>query len=322
MGDLEGLPLLRAMRLPKDREEAWSVADLRPRIRNRRVFASPVSEDSDDGTDGARLERRSDWKRAVTELANALHEAVWMVSGEAVASIADVPSPAPEALASAVLRAEAFADPADRKPLLMRLAPYASANTNARWAARALLAGRVAGVVGKDAELFHDRTGNGGALRVLLRLLDRSWCAVQGKLVESLSQDILEALSVRQVDHQALHRLLGDCLDKPVDWPGLSDEEALPLLQHLYGAMSKEQERWRTMPLHRGVDGTRGAFNRRARRSTGKTGELRLPRELEEEVRLLDPDPQVAHLYDAVPIMDRDGVLRAMLDDPSPWRWV
>ena len=321
MGDLEGLPLLRAMRLPEDREEAWSVADLRPRIRNRRVFASPVLEDSDDGTDGARLERRSDWKRAVTELANALHEAVWMVSGEAVASIADVPSPAPEALASAVLRAEAFADPADRKPLLMRLAPDASDNTNARWAARALLAGRVAGVVGKDTELFHDRTGNGGALHVLLRLLDRSWCAVQGKLVESLSQDILEALSVRQVDHQALHRLLGDCLDKPVDWPGLSDEEALPLLQHLYGATPEEQERWRTMPLHRGVDETRGAFNRRARRSTGKTGELRLPRELEEEVRLLDPDPQVAHLYDAVPIMDRDGVLRAMLDDPSPWRF-
>ena len=323
MGDLDGLPLLWAMRLPEDREEAWSVADLRAQIMNHRVFASPVSGDSDDGTDGAQRERRSDRKQAVTELAKALHEAVWMVSGKAVASIADVPSPAPEALASAVLRAEAFADPADRKPLLMRLAPDASDNTNARWAARALLVGRAAGVVGEDAELFHDRTGNGGALCILLRLLDRSWCAVQGKLVESLSQDkdILAALSVRQVDHQALHRLLGDCLDKPVDWSGLSDEEALLLLQHLHGATPEEQERWRTMPLHRGVDRVCGAFNDRARRSTGKTDELRLPPELEAEVRLLYPDPRVAHLYHAVPIMDRDGVLRAMLDDPSPWRF-
>ena len=319
MGDLDGLPLLRAMRLPEDREEAWSVADLRPRIRNHRVFASPVSEDSDDGADGARLERRSDWKQAVTELAKALHEAVWLVSGEAVAPIADVPSPAPEALASAVLRAEAFADPADRKPLLMRLAPNISDSTNARRAARLLLAGRAAGVVGEDAELFHDRTGNGRALRILLRLLDRSWCAVQGTLVESLSQDVLEALAVRQVDLQALHHLLGDCLDKPVDWSRLSDEEALHLLQHLYSATPEEQERWCTMPLHRGVDGVRGAFNHRARRSTGGTGEL--PPELEVEVRLLDPDRQVAHLYTAVPIMDRDGVLRAMLDAPSPWRF-
>ena len=322
MGDLDGLPLLRAMRLPEDREEAWSVADLRPRIRNHRVFASPVSEDSDDGTDGAQRERRSDWKQAVTELAKALHETVWLVSGEAVASIADVPSPVPEALASAVLGAEAFADPADRKPLLMRLAPNVSDSTNARRAARVLLAGRAAGAVGEDAELSYDRsTGIDQALRILLRLLDRSWCAVQGKLVESLPQDVLAALSVGQVDHQALHRLLGDCLDKPVDWSGLSDAEALHLLKHLHGTMPKEQERWRTMPLHRGVDGVRGAFNRRARRSTGKTDELRLPRELEAEVRLLDPDPQVKNLYGAVPIMDRDGVLRAMLDDPSPWRF-
>ena len=320
MDDLEGLPLLRATRLPEDREEAWSVAALRPRIMDRRVFASPGSEDSDDVTGGTHPEQRSDWKRAVTDLAKALHEAVWLVSGEAVASVADVPSPAPEALAGAVLRAEAFADPAHRKPLLMRLAPRVSDNTDARRAARVLLAGRAAGVVGEDAELFHDRTGN-DALRILLCLLDRSWCAVQGKLVESLSQEVLEALSVRQVDLQALHRLLDDCLDKPVDWTAFGDGEALHLLQHLYGTTREEQRRWRKMPLHRGIDGTRGAFDHRARRSTGETGELRLPPELEEEVRFLDPDPQVAHLYDAVPIMDRDGVLRAMLDDPSPWRF-
>ena len=139
--------------------------------------------------------------------------------------------------------------------------------------------------------------------------------------MESLSQDILEALAVGQADHQALHRLLGDCLDKPVDWTGLNDREALQLLQDLYGAAHEEQERWRTMPLHRGVDGIRGAFNHRARRSTGKTGELRLPPDLEAEVRLLDPDSEVAHLYDSVPDMDRDGLLQLMLEDSRPWRF-
>lgn len=320
LGDLEGLPLLRAMRLPEDREEAWSVADLRLRSKDHRVFASRVSEDSDDDMDGAQPERRSG-KQAVTELAKALHEAVWLVNGEAVASVANVPSPSPEALAGAVLRAEAFPDPAHRKPLLMHLAPDASDNTNVHRAARVLLAGRAADVVGEDAELFHVRAGNGQALRILLHLLDRSWCAVQGTLVESLSQEVLEALSVGQVDHQVLHRLLGDCLDKPVDWSGLNDGEALHLLQDLYGAMPEEQECWRRMPLHRGVDGARGAFNHRVWRSTEETADELLPPELEAEVRLLDPDPEVAHLYEAVPILDRDGVLRAVLDDPSPWRF-
>ena len=320
---LVGLPLLRAIRLPEEREEAWSIAELRCRIESRRVFARPASEISDhDGSGGTQPERPPDPKSAVMELAKALGDAVWMVSGDAVPSVvADVPAPAPESLASAVLRAEAFGGPAGRKPLLKRLVPEVSDNTNVRRAARVLLAGRVAGVVGEEAELFHDLTGNGRALRILLRLLDRSWCAVHRKLVESLSQSDLEALSVGQADRQALQRLLDQCLHKPVDWSRLSDREVLQLLRALHGATHEEKERWRTMPLHRGVDQVRGAFNQRARRSTGKTGELRLPRELEAEVRLLDPEPQVAHLYDSVPHMDRDGLLRLMLEDSRPWRF-
>ena len=188
MGDLDGLPLLRAIRLPEDRKEALSIAEARRRIENHRVFASPDSEVGDyDDTDGIQPERPSDPKRAVSELAKALNEAVWLVSGDAVASVANAPSPTPEALAGTVLRAESFSDDlSHRKPLLMRLAPKASDDTNVRRAARVLLAGRAAGVIGEDAELFHDREGNGRALRILLRLLDRSWCAVDGALVQSL----------------------------------------------------------------------------------------------------------------------------------------
>ena len=322
-GHLVGLPLLRATRLLEGREEAWSIAELHRRIESCRVFASPDSGVSDnDGTTEIQPERPSDPKRAVMELAKALDEAVWMVSGDAVSSIAaDVPSPTPEALASAVLRAEAFADSARRKPLLKRLEPAVSDHAIVRGAARVLLAGRAAGVVGEDAELFHDRTGNRGALRILLRLLDRPWCAVQGTLVEPLSLDVLDALSVGQADRPALHRLLGECLGKPAAWSGLSDEEALQLLQDLYGETPEERERWRAMPLHRGVDGGRGAFNRQARRSAGRKGDLGLPPELDAEVRFLDPDSEVAHLYDSVPCMDRDGILQLMLEDSQPWRF-
>ena len=77
-----------------------------------------------DGTDGIQPERPSDPKRAVMELAKALDEAVWMVSGDCGgARRCRCAVTCPEALASAVLRAEAFADPARRKPLLKRLAP-------------------------------------------------------------------------------------------------------------------------------------------------------------------------------------------------------
>ncbi len=316
LGDLDGLPLLRATKLPADREEAWSSAALRRQSKSYRVFASLVSGDD---TGGSQPELISDPKRAVEELAEALDETIWLVSGHAVASVAaNVPSPTPETLASAVLRAEVFADPACRKPLLMRLASDAR-DTKVRWAARALIAGRAADVVGKDTELFHHRGAHGPALRILLRLLDRPWCAIEGKVVESLSQDVLEALSVGQADHHALHQLLADCLHRPVDWTGLSDSDALRLLRDLRGTVPLE--RWRSMPLHRGVDGKRGAFDERSRRSTGNTAELGLPPELEAEVRLLDPESQVADLYDSVPRMDRDGVLQLMLEDPRPWRF-
>ena len=316
------LPLLRAIRLPEDREEAWSITELRRQIENRRVFASPASEASDyDGMDGTEPARPSDPKRAAMELAKALDEAVWLVIGDAAASVADAPLPTPEALATAVLQAERFAEPARRTLLLERLAPSISDNANVRLAARMLLAGRAADVVGRDTQLFHGRNGDGRALGILLGLIDQSWRAVRGELVESLSQNLVETLSVGQADLAALHRLLEDCLHELVDWTVLSDKEVLHLLQQLYGATPEEQERWRRMPLHRGLDGKRGAFNHRARRSARKTGELQLPPELRAEVRLLDPDTEVAHLYDSVPDMDRDSILLLMLEDSRPWRF-
>lgn len=320
MGDLEKLPLLRTVRLPEEREEAWSVTDLRHRIEKHRVFADPVSVGLADVADPSG--RPHDWKQAVAELAKAIGGAVWLVNRRAVASLAGVHvlSPTTNVLSDQVLRAKAFARPADRKPLLMRIAKSVTyGDANACQATRVLLAGRDADVVG-NAVLFHDDLGS-DVLHVLLRMIDRSWCAVDGKLMKSLSQEVLEALSVRRVDSQALHRLLDECLNTLDYWPQLSDEDTLLLLRHLPSTTREEKERWRRMPLHRGVDGVREAFDDRARRSTGEAGEWRLPSELENDVRLLNPDSQVQDLYEAVPTMDRDGVLRAMLEAPSPWRF-
>lgn len=316
---LRRLPFFRAIRLPEDKEEAWSIADLHRQIENHRVFASLVSEEPEyDGTNTAQPERTSDPKRAVTDLAMALDETVWFVNGKAVASVADVPSPEPEALARAVLQAETFAEAATRTPLLRRLASNISDSANVRLAARALLAGRA--VAGRT-ELFQVRAGYERALLILLRLLDRSWCALDRQLVGSLSQDILEALSVGQDDLKTLHRLLGECLNRHVDWKGLTKAEALHLLKHLHSAEPRAQRRWRQMPLHRGLNEARGAFDDRARRSTGRTSDIVLPGELRAGVRLLDPDADVAHLYGTIPELDRDGVLQLMLEHSSPWRF-
>ena len=188
-------------------------------------------------------------------------------------------------------------------------------------AARTLLAGGTANVVGPDTELFHGRAEGGQVLRILLRLLDQSWRAIQGNWVESISNDLANALSVSRVDLEVLHRLLGDCLEQRVDWTSLTDSEALQLLNHLYSAEPEAQRRWNAIPLHRGVDGNRAAFNSHARRSIGGRANLRLPPELGSEVRLLNPDPEVAHLYASVPEMDDDGILQLMLEDSQPWRF-
>ena len=320
---LAGLPLLRVSRFPIEQEEAWTVDDLSRSVDARRVFAGPSWDASDnDRMDGNSIERPPNLKQAVAELGKALDDDVWLVSGNVVASLAaDVPLPRPKALAIAVLQAETLGEPAARKPLLMRLAKQDLEKTHVRGAARVLLAGRPAAEIGDDAGLFHDRTESRRALYLLLRLLDRPWCVVAQALVERLPQETLDALSVRQADSRALHSLLSECLETPVNWTGLSDEEAATLLQHLHGTTDEEQEHWRRMPLHRGVDGTRRAFNRRTRRSTEKTNQLRLPPELEAEDFLLDPDLQVAHLYHTVPEMDRDGLLQLMLEDSRPWRF-
>ncbi len=316
-GELGRLPLLRALSLPDGRDEAWSVAELRCQTDIHRVFARPGAEDGDDG---AALESPSDPKRAVSDLAEALGENVWLVD-DSVASTTGAPVPTPNALAASVLHGGAIRTaPSARVALLGRLA--ASGTKTVHPAMRKLLTG-LAARPGEEELLYvrsqdTDRDPHRKTLEILLRLLDRSWRAIEPALVEPLPHALVEDLHVRAVDAGRLHRLLDECLQGRVDWTRIERAEALHLLRRLFGTAPEERTRWRAMPLHRGAGGDRGAFDDRALRTAGG---LRLPEELKAEIRILDPDPELADLYRDVPALDDDGILHAMLVSARPHRF-
>ena len=314
--DLGNLPLLRARRLPDDKDEAWSVGELCRQTKRQRVFARSSATDGDDGFT---LESPSDPKRAVCELAEALGENVWLVA-DAVASTVGVPVPNPEALAFAVLHATAIQSaPAQRVALLKRLSKHTGSSTIYR-AVRALLTGRVADARG-ESELYYVRSqddkrdANRMTLDILLRLLDRQWCAIEAELVEPLPHALVQSLRVKAVDAGPLRCLLDEGLAEQTDWAQLNRSEALHLLQQLFGMTPEDRKRWRKMPLHRGIDGDRQVIDDQARRAVR---EVRLPPELRAEIRLLQPDKEVADLYFDVPALDDDDILRAMLMSARP----
>jgi hypothetical protein len=317
LGDvLGGLPLLRALRLPEGTDDAWSVRQLERELLRHRVFSRASA---DDGGDSAALESPSDPRRAVTDLAEAVGDSAWLVEA-GVGAMAGAPIPTVVELAVAVLAADSLQDePSRRGGLLKRLASDAMDPTVCR-ALRAVLTGRVSASAANQ-DLFYVRRGdsekvaNLGTLRILLGLLGRPWCAVEPDLVAHLPRSLPESLSIKEVDHGILHRLLDECLCRPVDWTHLEHLDVLHLLQHLYGTEPAEHVRWRSMPLHRTASGGRGPLHDRARRVIG---ELRLPPGLEAEIQILEPDPAVADLYRDVAAFN---VLSAMLLSVHPQRW-
>ena len=314
--DLGRLPLLRAHKLPEEKDEPWSVGQLRRYTERRRVFARPGP---DDGSNSAALESPSDPKRAAKDLAEAVSDNVWIVD-DMVASTAGVPVPTTAELAAAVLQTDSIYSPAAQRIGLLRRLEQDATNPVIRRAIRSLLTGRKC-EPGEEPELYYvrrqdsDRNANRDTLDILLRLLGNAWRMVEAELVEPLPHALVENLHVKTVDAGVLHRLLGECLAGITDWSRLDRSGMLHLLQHLYATAADDRARWRAMPLHRGAGGELGSFDDRALRAVG---EMRLPPELESEIRLLDPDREVANLYLDVPSLDADSVLRAMLVSQRP----
>jgi hypothetical protein len=313
-GQLASLPLLRAQRLPDGEDEPWSLQRLHDETNKYRAFSKP-------GTDPDEAEAPPDFRKAVHDLAAALGEHAWLVEHD-VGRYSGAPTPQAEHLAAAVLAADEMeSEPASRLALLKRLANSAE-SANVLTALRVLLGGPSA-ANGLQALYFtrsHDteRDANQQSLSILLGLLDQSWRAVNAQLAETLPQTLCDDLDARSVDPGQLQHLLTECLAGDVDWSDLDRAETLHILQRMHGTAAEVREKWRAMPLHRRVGGARGPIDERTVRALGSA---EIPSELVGEIALLDPDGELAHLYDDVPKLDDEGILRLMLASHEPRRF-
>ena len=309
--DLAGLPLLRALKLPDGREDAWSAGELSRRTAQQRVFARGDEETA------------SDPRQAVTELAEAVGVSFWLVY-RAVPSATEVPLVTSEALGDAILHSATMAhDPERRLPLLQRLAED-DEDLTIGGALRMLLTGELGAQ--EECDLYYvssgdtQRASNQRTLEILLRLRGQAWRAVEARLVEPLRHSLFERLRIRTVDPGVLQLVLQETLDTDAtNWAHLQRPDVLHLLRHLYGATEADRARWRAMPLHRGLSGDRRHLDDQVLRATGAG---RLPPQLEAEVRLLEPDAELQDLYVDVPPLDAEGILRRMLENEHPHRFV
>lgn len=334
---LAQLPMIRALRLPEGRYDAWSDSDLRQQAAEHRVFArgdeppsAQVDAGSGDGVDPAgglpgragRAARQP--RQAVKELADAAGIHFWLVRSMAVTARAAPVSK--EALASALLHAKAISkDPELRKPLLRALA----AGTVSRLVGRAmsvLLTGTMAGG-SEECDIYHvrsqdtQRDTNRRTLDILLGLRRQSWRVAGPQLVHAVPRPLYDSLRIKEIDPGVLQVLLRETLAESSNdaWHRLPEPDMLHLLKHLYRTEEADRALWRAMPLHRRTGGARGPLDDQTARATGGG---RLPLKLKTKVTLLEPDDGVTELYLDVPQLDDDGVLRLMLEDEHPQQFV
>ena len=133
LGDLDQLPLIRAVRLPDDVGVPLSTSELRRQAGLGRAFCGTGDQRPD-------LPTIPDPKNAVGDLASALGERVWFV-GREPPDHRQLPSPSSTTLANVVLQASSFAPPGQRRALLQRLVNQHE-EEDVRTAIRALLVGR------------------------------------------------------------------------------------------------------------------------------------------------------------------------------------
>jgi hypothetical protein len=263
-------------------------------------------------------------KKAVTELANAMGKQVWLVEAGVAATI-NIPFPDVHSLALSVLFCnEIQSSPHERLGLITRLAKQEHAeSSDIRRAIVKILTGQIT-APDVEQDLYYvrsrdsDKVANQESLRILLNLLGRQWCAIDASLVEPIPLEIIEVLRVRALDSGVLHKLLKETLSLSVDWHLLDKLESIQLLAHLHSIRPEEHNQWRKMPLHRMFDGSRGSISDRTLKASG---ELKLPKELESEISLIDPDQELVHLYNDVHILDNDGILHAMLVSQRPYQF-
>ncbi len=314
-GGLESLPLVRVYRLPAGSEDAWSIRALVDAGSKRRAFTSPLRDGDGEGTSPV------DPREAARDLADALGEDVWFATASRVAAEANTPTADADGLATAVLRAERFAGPDGRRALAERLALAVDRSESARQAVRTLLVGQRIPTAASGAELLAPTSKRERqSLELLLRIVGQPWRLVPRQMLRRFSEELVELLRVRLVNPSSLQRLLQRAVDdRAAAWSLLDEDSARHLLGHLSMAVRDRPELWDRIPLHRFEDGSRGALEEGVwRAGDGLAG---LPDDLRKELRILKPDSAVADLYEAIPVLDEEGRLQAMLLASAPRRF-
>ena len=301
--ELARSPVFRVLCLPKNRDEAWSLIQLRGAVKQHRAFA---------GKGGAP-------RQAVDDLASALGESVYLVS-PMLAGYAEVPSVTADALACSVLTSLTIrSEPKQRIPLLKRLGR--SYTETVGHAMRILLTGE--NEAARDSRLYYVPQGEQHktkqkTLRILLRLRDEPWREVKADLIGGLEIDTLPELNLGATDNHVLHELLRGI---PAErWSQIKDEDALHLLKHLYGQTPDERIQWKRMPLHRGIDGKRYCIDDQTLLAAEDLTDDEISAiQGELQIRLIVPDEGINELYDhVVDPLGCDGVLRALLRADRP----
>ena len=319
-GGLESLPLVRVYGLPAGSEDAWSIRALIDAGSKHRAFTSPSFGDVDrEGTGSVRP--REGPREAARELADALGEDVWFVPASRVVAEANTPAADADGLATAVLRAERFAGPDRRRALAERLARVVDRSESTIQAVRMLLVGQRMPDDASAVELLAPTSEQERrSLYLLLGIVGQPWRLLERQMLRTFSEELIEILRVRLVDPSSLQYLLRSAVDdSAAGWNMLDEDSAQHLLGHLSMAMWDRPELWKRIPLHRFEDGSRGTLQEGVwRAGNGLAG---LPDDLRKELRILKPTSTMANLYEAIPILDEDGCLEAMLSSTDPHRF-
>ena len=314
-GGLESLPLVRVYRLPAGSEDAWSIRALIDAGSKHRAFTSPFRDGDGEGT------RPVDPREAARDLADALGEDVWFATASRVAVAADTPTTDADGLATAVLRAERFAGPAGRRALTERLGLAVDKSNSARQAVRTLLVGQRIPVAASGVELLAPTSERERrSLELLLGIVGQPWRLLERQMLRTFSEESVELLRVRLVNSMSLQRLVQRAVDDSAGaWDQLDEDSARHLLGHLFMAARDRPELWERIPLHRFEDGSRGVLEEGVwRAGVGLAG---LPGDLRKELRILKLDSAMADLYEAIPVLDEEGCLQAMLSASDPHRF-
>jgi len=310
------LPLIRAQKLPDEKDESLSISNLMDFGKQYRVFFRPVL--------GEGIDKDPEIfhpKKSVRMLADAVGESFWLVD-QSVSKVVDLPSPEAHELAEAVLSSKAIRSTIkNRVTLVQVLQRYVINNSVVRLAMLSLLTGRI---LANEEEcklycvLSKDLTGleNKRSVKTLLELIGRSWWYVDAQLVDSIPYNIFEHLGISDVDYEVLQKLLLQCFEMSVDWSEMSKDDIVQILTRMHSMVPAYYETWKKIPLHRYNDGKRGIIDKN---TYFTDNDYSVPKNFENEIKILEPDQEISKYYVHVKKLDKNAILRIMLKNRTAY---